>query len=104
MNQANTMEIVIYKTKSGVTPEAHRTRALGVEKIMRNFDGFISRSFTEGEGGEWVDVVYWRDMNSAKKAMETAQGMQSSELGAFFSDIDESSIQMRHTAIIHPGR
>jgi hypothetical protein len=99
MHSAQTMEIVIYKTKPGITPEAHRRHAVAAGAVLAMLDGFQGRSFSEGEKGEWVDVVYWRDLAAAEQAMKTASELNRQEIHDFFEDIDGASIQMRHTTI-----
>ena len=56
------------------------------EVVQREFlskqPGFIRRELLRGRGNQWVDLVYWTNMEDAKRAMENAA--QSAACGAYF--------------------
>ncbi|WP_375599151.1 hypothetical protein [Devosia sp. Naph2] len=59
--------------------------------------GFVSRTLSEGEGGQWTDMVIWAsDAHAKAAAAEMNQVMQ--DFPAMMM-IDPQSIVMQHSAI-----
>lgn len=98
LNRADIIEIVIYTTKPGVSPSEHLKKAMKAGQVLATLDGFIARHFTRDSEGKWVDLVYWRDMESAKKAAEIFPTVP--ECLDFIDDINESDMQFMHTSIL----
>lgn len=92
MNEA--IEVVIFKAKAAVSDEQLRTAALAVTPILKGMPGFISREFGISENGQYIDVVHWKDLPSAKAAAEKVMGIP--KCGEFFGLIDENQMQFMH--------
>ncbi len=41
-------------------------------QFLAGQDGFIRRELLQGEGREWVDLVYWRDAAAVQQAIRRA--------------------------------
>ncbi len=88
------IEIGIFRLKDGVSREEFLKVAAQTQPVIEAFAGYISRELSEGENGEWVDLVHWESMEQAHAAGETA--MQDPALAPLFQAIDPQSVQMRH--------
>ncbi|MFA5951033.1 MAG: hypothetical protein WC807_12200 [Hyphomicrobium sp.] len=97
MNTAETLELVTFKANSGVTADQMVAAALAVTPLLRNYDGFISRSFAAADGGTWIDAVYWRDRAAAEHAAKVV--MQAPVAQAYFALIDQESMVFKHADI-----
>lgn len=97
MNQAGVIEIVIYQTNPGVNDKKHLVKAASMTLVLSKFNGFISRQFGKNTDGKWVDLVYWKDLSSAKFAANSVAGIP--ECQAFFSDIDAKKMEFMHSIV-----
>ncbi len=91
-------EIVTYRLKDGVDPQAHKKAAHGTIAFLTETGAVISRTLSVDETGLWTDHILWTSRAAAKKA--EAQAMQRPEFGVFFSGMDESSVTMRHAPVM----
>ena len=94
MNEANTVEIVVYQVKEGVSESEAIGKAQSVNDFVSSQDGFISRTMSKTVDGKWVDVIFWESLEKAEKANEKA--MQSTVPAAFFEIIDEKTMTFIH--------
>lgn len=88
------IEVVIFKTNPGVSGSQLQTAALAVTPFLKELPGFIKREFGVSEDGQYIDIVHWKDMPSAKAAAEKVMG--SPKCGEFFSLIDQNQMQFMH--------
>ena len=89
------VEIVRYKAKQDVSDDALESASTKMEsEFASRRPGFLRRTLARGEGREWLDVIYWEELELAEQA--AAAAMQSAACGPFFAMIDESSIEMQH--------
>ena len=88
------IEVVVFRAKAGITPEQLQSAALAVTPVLSAMPGFISRDLGESEDGQFVDVVYWKDLASAKQAPEKAMSFPVCE--EFLGLIDQSQMQFMH--------
>jgi len=95
----NVIEVVIMKVKSGINDDDFLQAAKSVDETVSKYPGFISRDFAKDENGNWIDIVHWTDLESAKKAAEAV--VQSQTCGIFFGMIDEQSMKMYHFESLH---
>ncbi|MEQ9634986.1 MAG: hypothetical protein RLW68_02750 [Devosia marina] len=59
--------------------------------------GFVSRTLSEGEDGQWIDMVVWAsDVDARTAAAEMSRIMQ--DFDAMMM-IDPGSVVMRHSAV-----
>ena len=72
MQIANVLEIASFKLAEGVTPAEFNVLDKAVEsQLVSKQPGFISRTSSYSDDGEWVVVVYWQDMASADASMNS---------------------------------
>jgi hypothetical protein len=92
MKQA--VEVVVFRPLGGVSQDVLETAARGLTPILRAMPGFVSREFAKSEDGQYVDIVNWADMESAKHAAEVAMSIPACL--EFFKLIDPSQMNMMH--------
>ena len=92
MSQA--IEVVVFRAKANVTPERMQTAALAVTPVLAGLPGFLSREFGASGDGQYIDIVHWKNLSSAKQAAEKVMSIP--ECGEFFSLIEQSQMQFLH--------
>ena len=94
MENVNAIELVLFKFKAGTSEEKAIAAARSVNDFVLSQKGFISRKFAKTDDGRFVDLVYWRDMESAQNASKAAMEVPSNQ--AFFSLIEEREMVFLH--------
>lgn len=88
------IEVVSYKLNSTSTIEELRATHEQVNNFCEAQEGFIYRSISHDQDNTWFDIVYWQNMECAKKAGEAFMAdANCQKLGKL---IDNSSLVMRH--------
>lgn len=87
------IEVVLFASKPDATPARVRAAAGALAPVLAQLDGFISRELAY-DGSRWVDIVHWRDMDSALAASRAVATLPACQ--PFFSLIDPQSITMLH--------
>jgi len=91
------LEMVTFERKAEVTDAQWLATNAEVEPFLRQQQGFHYRSLSKDEAGLWYDVVYWQDMDCAKKASEA---FIESDVGkALCGMINMDSCKMRHMSV-----
>ncbi len=93
-----TVEVVRFKLKDGISDQEGRKKLLALNECIKEFNGFISRSLTVNEAGEWLDLVYWTSKEAALKA--ASEVSRDPKAIASFSVIDESTMSMSHYSLV----
>ena len=89
------LELVVYKLNEGVSRAQFLGRNDAVSTWISKQPGFISRDLVyDGEGGRWVDVIWWQTLENAHAAAELA--MTSESCSPMFALIDMESALMLH--------
>ncbi|EPJ45071.1 MAG: hypothetical protein OFPI_37770 [Osedax symbiont Rs2] len=91
---STTIELVTFKLAEGVMPEQIVATNDTMQAFLVQQPGFIYRSLSQDEEGQWFDIVYWIDRESAKVGGEAF--MQSAACAALMPLIDGPSVVMRH--------
>ena len=97
--KSTTIEVVTFSVKAGISNEEASEKLSLLNEIVKSYDGFIKRSFSVNEEGQWIDIVHWTSKELALKA--AADVAKNQKAGAVFEIIDESSISMNHYKIIN---
>ncbi len=92
--QAETVEVVVFKVKDGVSEQSLLNSAKGMLSTLQSWDGFISRELIYIGNQNWIDVVHWRDLKAARAAQQKA--MESKSCLLFFSFLEEEGQQLFH--------
>jgi hypothetical protein len=94
-------ECVRFTLIPGADPAAFAVAAAAVNTWVAQQPGFINRTLSQGEDGQWLDHVTWADMASAAAAADKMMGEPT--LAPFMALIDPASIDMRHATIRSHG-
>src|SRR5262245_56506600 len=90
-----TLELVVFKLKSGVTREQLLRTVDAVSEWAKQQPGFISRDLSyAGADDRWIEVVWWRTLHDAETAAEAA--MSSESCAPMFALIDMDQMQFLH--------
>lgn len=93
-NQATVIEMVLFKTNDGVSKERAKTAMVNLNEFLKTQSGFVTRKTSIAEDGQFLDLVYWTDLASAKSASEKA--MQVPKNMESFSVIDQKQMTFKH--------
>jgi len=97
MKKATVIEMVLFKVKEGIEIEFAQKELIRINDFLVEQEGFVSRKISLSDGGQFLDIVYWTDMESAKAAVE--KSMQNPGLLEIFSIIDEDTQIFEHFSI-----
>ena len=86
------IELVTFKTKTGVTPDQVISASDDVNRFLKSQPGFVSRHLGQTEDGTWHDILFWESEDHVMAAME--QVASSPYCATFFGLIDPASDSM----------
>ena len=87
----NVVEIVKWKSASGVTDRATIDAAQALVPDLKTVGGFIEKTLYKN-GDEWVDIYYWETIEDAQLSNERMAGKAS--LGKLFSLVQPESVSI----------
>ncbi|MGK9236736.1 hypothetical protein KXS07_33100 [Inquilinus limosus] len=87
-------EVVLFRARPGIAVETVVEAAEGSRQALAGLDGYIDRSFGVGAGGEFADIVRWRDMAEAEAAAKTVPSLLG--FNRFTQVIDGPSVRLYH--------
>ena len=99
MEKATVIEMVLFKVNEGIEIEFAKKELIRVNDFLVAQEGFVSRKISISDEGQFLDLVYWTDMESAKAASEKV--MQNADLLKIFSIIDEKTQLFKHFTIFN---
>lgn len=99
MKEAKVIEMVLWKSKAGVSAETAKEAISALNEFVSKQPGFVSRKTGLAENGQFVDFVLWTDLASAQAASEKA--MQDPSVAPAFETIDEKEMQFNHFEIFN---
>ena len=99
MNKATVIEMVLFKVKEGIEIEFAQKELIKVNDFLTKQEGFISRKISISDERQFLDIVFWTDMNSAVTAANKV--MQNADLLKIFSIIDEKTQLFKHFTIFN---
>jgi hypothetical protein len=88
------LEIVTFRIAEGVSEEAVLSAANAIMPWLKTQHGFIDRSLSVDDNGEWLDRVTWRDYATAMAAGEKVMSEESA--APFMAMILPETMVMRH--------
>jgi hypothetical protein len=96
-------EIVSFKLASGVTDDAFLAAADNMEKTyLCNVRGFIGRTLSKDEEGNWIDHLEWASLKDAMAAMTGSAAEKSA--APFLQAIVSDSVNLKHWTIVRQSR
>jgi hypothetical protein len=92
------IEIVIFRLQQGVMRADFLASVDETTALLNAQDGFLSRTVSQAESGEWLDILSWKSIAAAKAATAV---FQTDPAGKRFSDyLDPQQIQVFYTESI----
>jgi hypothetical protein len=88
------VEIVLYRSKPGVTDEQVLAASDALQADVAGFAGYIGRRLMKTADGLWVDALDWGSLEQAEAA--AAAIMERPSAARFMALVEESTIQMLH--------
>jgi hypothetical protein len=92
------IELVTYKLKPGVEKSLLNDSHEQINNFCKQQDGFLYRSISEGDSAVLYDIVYWKDMASAKLASSAFE--QSEVCKSLMSITDTESVTIQHMPVL----
>lgn len=91
------VEMVTYRLKQGVAQKELEATNESVNSFVKAQPGFLYRSLSQDDADQWFDIVYWENMDAAKKAGEE---FLAADIGKELCQlIDMDSCFMRHMPV-----
>lgn len=99
MKEAKIVELVLWKPIDGVTLEAAQKAVVQLNDFVQIQPGFVSRKTALSEDGQFIDLVYWEDIQSAKIA--SGKAMKNENLIPIFSTMKQEEMIFQHFEIFN---
>lgn len=87
-------EVVTFKLVAEASISEFKLSAVSVEKELQKIPGYQRRSLLRSDTGEWIDIVNWSQLTTAKAAAVSLQENPAAQ--QFFSHIDPSSVALNY--------
>lgn len=91
--------MVMFKLKQGVPVKQGKEAMEALGEYVKTQPGFVSRKVSLSKEDEFLDLVYWTDLDSAHLAAEKV--MKDETLSKHFSVIDQETMQFKHFELIN---
>jgi hypothetical protein len=92
------IEVVIFRLQPTVTRADFLAVVDETTALLKTQDGFRSRTVSQAESGEWLDILSWESVEAAKAA---ATVFQTDPAGKRFSEfLDPQQIQVFYTEVV----
>lgn len=93
-NEAKIVEMVLFNLNEGVSLEEGKKAMQALNDFVSQQAGFVRRKTSIAEDGQFLDLVFWTDLNAAKAASKKA--MQEEHLLPHFAVINQDSTTFKH--------
>lgn len=93
-NSATTIEMVSFKLNENATKEQMIATNPAMQTFLNQQPGFLYRSLSCDDNGQWFDIVYWASLAHAQQGGEAF--MKSDACATLMPLIDSESCKMRH--------
>lgn len=92
------VELVEFTTVAGLADDDFRRAAAAVDDFLADQPGFLARRLLAGGADrDWVDLVWWTDLDSARAA---ARAIAADERCApFLACLEPGSVTLRHLRV-----
>lgn len=95
----NVIEMVLFKVKPDINKTEAKEVLLILNDCVKGYPGFIKRKLSVSEDNQWLDLVFWDNLTSAKEAAEKI--MKDEKATDVFSIIDQNNMLFKHFYIIN---
>lgn len=99
VKKATIVELVLFKKNNGISQAEAENQISELNDFIGKQSGFISRKTSVSDDGEFLDIVFWTDLESAIIASEKA--MKNPKTLKTFEIIDEKSMTFKHFSIFN---
>ena len=94
MKETKIVEMVLFELNEGVSQAEGKKAMQALSSFVTKSPGFLGRKTSIGEDGQFLDLVYWTDLASAKTASEKV--MQDESMIPHFAVIKQESMIFKH--------
>ncbi|WP_220195319.1 antibiotic biosynthesis monooxygenase family protein [Ktedonospora formicarum] len=92
------IEVVIFQIRPTVARADFLQAVEETTTLLKTQEGFLSRTVSQAESGEWLDILYWESIDAAKAAITV---FQTDQAGKRFSDyLDGEHFQVFYTDVV----
>ncbi len=91
--------MVMWKSIDGISTEEAQKAISRLNDFLIEQPGFRGRQTAIAEDGTFLDIVYWKDLQSAKVASEKA--LKTEELVPIFGTINQNEMTFKHFEIFN---
>ena len=99
MEHSKIIELVLWEFRDNVNIQQGKEYVLKLNEFVKMQPGFISRTTSVTKEGKFLDIIYWSDLASAKKASEKA--MENEMTTTIFSTMNEKGMIFQHFEIFN---
>jgi len=99
IKEATIVEMVLYNINDGINLKDAQKEIMRLNNFISKQKGFVSRNTSKSEDGQFLDIVYWTDLNSAKSASEKA--MKDPKVLESFKVMDENNMIFKYFTIFN---
>lgn len=99
VKKATIVELVLFKKNNEISQAEAENQMSELNEFISKQSGFISRKTSVSDDGEFLDIVFWTDLESATIASEKA--MKNPKTLKTFEVIDEKSMTFKHFSIFN---
>ena len=95
------LEVVIFQVRPTVVRADFLQAVEETTAWLKTQEGFLSRTVSQAESGEWLDILSWESIEAAKAAVAV---FQTDPAGKRFSDyLDGEHFQVFYTEVVAEG-
>lgn len=92
------IEVVLFRLQPTVTRADFLTAVDETTDLLKTQDGFLGRTVSQAESGEWLDILSWTSIEAAKAAVAV---FQTEPAGKRFSGyLDGEHFQVFYTDVV----
>lgn len=92
------IEVVIFQVRPTVARADFLQAVDETTALLNTQDGFLGRTVSQAESGEWLDILTWESIEAAKAAVAV---FQTDPAGKCFSDyLDGEHFQVFYTEVV----
>ena len=97
--KATTVEMVLFKINEGIDKETAKKAITELNEFVSKQKGFISRKTSISDDNQFLDIIYWTDLQSAKTASEKA--MENPKTLEAFKVMNENDMIFKYFSIFN---
>ncbi|MEW6989755.1 hypothetical protein AADZ91_03610 [Colwelliaceae bacterium 6441] len=94
----NVVEMVNFKLSNGFTKADFLSSNEQMNQFLDEQEGLIYRSLCEKDDGAFIDIIYWENIDMAKKAQEAFY--ESPLCEKFAQGIEKESVQLEYVKVV----